>query len=189
MDVLNPVFRHHHTHHRPTTFIISSLVITHKKPIFIWPRKCHISVICCSSSTSSQSPEVGSGETAESCVNLGLTLFSKGRFKRISFSEFRLPQEGKSLPTQPTMGIPVIVYDHFPATTTTFGGLRYQTESETHACPSGAAMAITRGADATTRGLMRHYGWSIHLGHFGVIYNSNSSIGKKDDLTCHLIVK
>ncbi|PWA92269.1 tetratricopeptide repeat (TPR)-containing protein [Artemisia annua] len=91
MDVLNPVFRHHHHHHhnhrRCSTVIapnqtISSLLITHKKPIFISPRKCQFSVICCSSSsTSSQSPEVGSGETAESCVNLGLTLFSKGRVK------------------------------------------------------------------------------------------------------------
>lgn len=39
----------------------------------------HISLIPCSSSSStSQSPEANT-ETAESCVNLGLQLFSKGR--------------------------------------------------------------------------------------------------------------
>ncbi|XP_050363360.1 protein LOW PSII ACCUMULATION 1, chloroplastic [Argentina anserina] len=43
--------------------------------------KKHISLIPCSSSSStSQSPEANT-ETAESCVNLGLQLFSKGRVK------------------------------------------------------------------------------------------------------------
>ncbi|XP_062019865.1 protein LOW PSII ACCUMULATION 1, chloroplastic [Rosa rugosa] len=40
----------------------------------------HISLIPCSSSSTSQSPEANT-ETAESCVNLGLQLFSKGRVK------------------------------------------------------------------------------------------------------------
>ncbi|KAL5795578.1 hypothetical protein ACOSQ2_000398 [Xanthoceras sorbifolium] len=41
--------------------------------------KSHVSLVFCSSSTS-QSPEANA-ETAESCVNLGLSLFSKGRVK------------------------------------------------------------------------------------------------------------
>lgn len=86
MDVVNPVFRHHHHHHgyffTTQKHSISSLIIhLHKKPTFISPKRSHFSPISCSSSTSpSPSPEVGS-QTPESCVNLGLTLFSKGRVK------------------------------------------------------------------------------------------------------------
>ncbi|OMO81896.1 Tetratricopeptide-like helical [Corchorus olitorius] len=43
-------------------------------------KKAHIFVVSCSSSSTSQSPEANT-QTAESCVNLGLSLFSKGRVK------------------------------------------------------------------------------------------------------------
>ncbi|XP_023771612.1 protein LOW PSII ACCUMULATION 1, chloroplastic [Lactuca sativa] len=88
MDVINPVLRHHH-HHRysfnsPNQSISSLLLPLRRKPTFNSPPKFLFSPVSCSSSTSpsppSPSPEVGS-ETAESCVNLGLTLFSKGRVK------------------------------------------------------------------------------------------------------------
>ncbi|KAI3749252.1 hypothetical protein L2E82_19859 [Cichorium intybus] len=87
MDVLNPALRHPH-HHR-YSFITpnqstSSLLLLRRKPAFNSPQKSPFSPISCSSSTSptppSPSPEVGP-QTAESCVNLGLTLFSKGRVK------------------------------------------------------------------------------------------------------------
>ncbi|CAN1859390.1 Protein LOW PSII ACCUMULATION 1, chloroplastic [Linum perenne] len=49
------------------------------------PKKRSLSSISCSSSPSSppasQSPEDGTQQTAESCVNLGLSLFSRGRVK------------------------------------------------------------------------------------------------------------
>ncbi|KAH9786344.1 protein LOW PSII ACCUMULATION 1 [Citrus sinensis] len=52
------------------------------KTIILNPqKKAHLCPISCSSSSStSQSPETNA-ETAESCVNLGLSLFSKGRVK------------------------------------------------------------------------------------------------------------
>ncbi|KAG4174346.1 hypothetical protein ERO13_A11G115400v2 [Gossypium hirsutum] len=43
-------------------------------------KKPHIFIVSCSSSPTSQSPEANV-QTAESCVNLGLSLFSKGRVK------------------------------------------------------------------------------------------------------------
>ncbi|OMO63802.1 Tetratricopeptide-like helical [Corchorus capsularis] len=43
-------------------------------------KKAHIFIVSCSSSSTSQSPEANT-QTAESCVNLGLSLFSKGRVK------------------------------------------------------------------------------------------------------------
>lgn len=46
--------------------------------LFVSPKKSHASFISFSSSSTSQSPETNA-ETAESCVNLGLSLFSKGR--------------------------------------------------------------------------------------------------------------
>ncbi|GMH21552.1 hypothetical protein Nepgr_023394 [Nepenthes gracilis] len=51
-----------------------------KIPSTITPRRLGFSVIACSSSASPSSPEA-STSTAESCVNLGLSLFSKGRVK------------------------------------------------------------------------------------------------------------
>ncbi|KAF5762865.1 putative tetratricopeptide-like helical domain superfamily, acetyltransferase A, auxiliary subunit [Helianthus annuus] len=86
MELINPVFRHPHHHHHYRHYssitpnhLSSSLLFLHRKPTFNSPQKHIFSPISCSSSTS-PSPEVGS-ETAESCVNLGLTLFSKGRVK------------------------------------------------------------------------------------------------------------
>ncbi|CAH1447492.1 unnamed protein product [Lactuca virosa] len=87
MDVINPVLRHQH-HHRysfnsPNQSISSLLLLLRRKPTFNSPQKFLFSPVSCSStspSPPSPSPEVGS-ETAESCVNLGLTLFSKGRVK------------------------------------------------------------------------------------------------------------
>lgn len=46
--------------------------------LFVSLKKSHASFISFSSSSTSQSPETNA-ETAESCVNLGLSLFSKGR--------------------------------------------------------------------------------------------------------------
>ncbi|MBA0686142.1 hypothetical protein Goari_013758, partial [Gossypium aridum] len=43
-------------------------------------KKPHIFIVSCSSSPTSQSPEANV-QTAESCINLGLSLFSKGRVK------------------------------------------------------------------------------------------------------------
>ncbi|XWS36192.1 hypothetical protein CRYUN_Cryun20dG0064200 [Craigia yunnanensis] len=43
-------------------------------------KKAHIFIVSCSSSSTSPSPEANN-QTAESCVNLGLSLFSKGRVK------------------------------------------------------------------------------------------------------------
>ncbi|XVF72593.1 hypothetical protein PTKIN_Ptkin12aG0133500 [Pterospermum kingtungense] len=43
-------------------------------------KKARVFVVSCSSSPTSQSPEANT-QTAESCVNLGLSLFSKGRVK------------------------------------------------------------------------------------------------------------
>lgn len=58
----------------PSSWLLhkTSLLSTRKKP--------HLSLTFCSSSSSStsQSPEANT-QTAESCVNLGLSLFSKGR--------------------------------------------------------------------------------------------------------------
>ncbi|KAG8663494.1 hypothetical protein MANES_01G216900v8 [Manihot esculenta] len=60
----------------PSSWLLhkTSLLSTRKKP--------HLSLTFCSSSSSStsQSPEANT-QTAESCVNLGLSLFSKGRVK------------------------------------------------------------------------------------------------------------
>lgn len=89
MDVVNPVLRHHHCRHYSFSFItsnqsISSLLLHHRKPTLNSYKKPNFPPISCSSSTSpsppSPSPEVGS-DTPESCVNLGLILFSKGRVK------------------------------------------------------------------------------------------------------------
>ncbi|KAI3732452.1 hypothetical protein L1987_63657 [Smallanthus sonchifolius] len=94
MDVINPVFRHHHHHHHhhhrrrysliTPNHLSSPSLLLHRKPTFNSQKNYIFPPISCSSSTSpsppSPSPEVGS-ETAESCVNLGLTLFSKGRVK------------------------------------------------------------------------------------------------------------
>ncbi|KAL8232794.1 hypothetical protein R6Q57_002572 [Mikania cordata] len=88
MDTIKPVFRHRHHHRRYSVVtpnqLSSSSLLLHRKPTFNSPQKWIFSPISCSSSTSpsppSPSPEVGS-DTAESCVNLGLTLFSKGRVK------------------------------------------------------------------------------------------------------------
>ncbi|KAI3679029.1 hypothetical protein L6452_38336 [Arctium lappa] len=98
MDVVNPVLRHHHHHHHrhhySFSFItsnqsISSLLLHHRNSTLNSSKKPLFPPISCSSSTSpspppppspSPSPEVSS-ETPESCVNLGLTLFSKGRVK------------------------------------------------------------------------------------------------------------
>ncbi|KAL4558848.1 hypothetical protein LXL04_037052 [Taraxacum kok-saghyz] len=91
MAVINPALRHHRHHHyhhhssiSPNQSISSLLLLLRRKPTFNSPQKSHFSPISCSSSASppppSPTPEVGS-ETAESCVNLGLALFSKGRVK------------------------------------------------------------------------------------------------------------
>ncbi|XP_076892259.1 protein LOW PSII ACCUMULATION 1, chloroplastic [Bidens hawaiensis] len=89
MDAINPILRHHRRRHcyifTTANHPSSSSSLLHRKPTFNSTTKKHFifsSPISCSSSSSSTSPspEVGS-ETAESCVNLGLSLFSKGRVK------------------------------------------------------------------------------------------------------------
>ncbi|KAA3475069.1 protein LOW PSII ACCUMULATION 1, chloroplastic [Gossypium australe] len=50
-------------------------------------KKPHIFIVSCSSSPTSQSPEANV-QTAESCVNLGLSLFSKGRVRIDLFLAF-----------------------------------------------------------------------------------------------------
>ncbi|WRX09670.1 Tetratricopeptide repeat 2 - like 2 [Theobroma cacao] len=51
-----------------------------KKETLVNSHKAHIFIVSCSSSSTSQSPEANT-QSAESCVNLGLSLFSKGRVK------------------------------------------------------------------------------------------------------------
>ncbi|XP_021280487.1 protein LOW PSII ACCUMULATION 1, chloroplastic [Herrania umbratica] len=51
-----------------------------KKATLLNSQKAHIFIVSCSSSSTSQSPEANT-QSAESCVNLGLSLFSKGRVK------------------------------------------------------------------------------------------------------------
>ncbi|XP_024982286.1 protein LOW PSII ACCUMULATION 1, chloroplastic [Cynara cardunculus var. scolymus] len=90
MDVVNSVLRRHHHHrHYSFSFIttnqsISSLLLHHQKSTLNSSKKPRFPQISCSSSSSpsppSPLPEVGS-DTPESCVNLGLALFSKGRVK------------------------------------------------------------------------------------------------------------
>ncbi|XP_076938989.1 protein LOW PSII ACCUMULATION 1, chloroplastic-like [Bidens hawaiensis] len=93
MNVINPVLRYHHHHHHRHCYVFTTtnhpssslllllLLLFHRKPTFNSTKKLIFSSpIYCSSSSTSPSPEVGT-ETAESCVKLGLNLFSKGRVK------------------------------------------------------------------------------------------------------------
>ncbi|KAK6260217.1 hypothetical protein SCA6_014691 [Theobroma cacao] len=54
-----------------------------KKETLVNSHKAHIFIVSCSSSSTSQSPEANT-QSAESCVNLGLSLFSKGRVSTLN---------------------------------------------------------------------------------------------------------
>lgn len=62
---------------------------SNKTAIFSPHKKACVSFIRCSSSSTSQSPETDA-QTPESCVNLGLSLFSKGRVFMFTFYHLKI---------------------------------------------------------------------------------------------------